>query len=125
MMAVYERTREMGVLAALGMKGREIMALFLLEGSFIGGIGALLGVIIGWLLVQGVASAGGIPLNVFADEGIGGDVIALMGDAIIPSISIWTAVGWGLGVMAIAALASLFPAWQAAHREPAEALHHV
>ena len=39
LMAVFERTREMGVLAALGMKGRQIMGLFLLEGVFIGIVG--------------------------------------------------------------------------------------
>ncbi|MEJ2747929.1 MAG: ABC transporter permease, partial [Anaerolineae bacterium] len=47
LMAVFERTREMGVLAALGMKGRQIMTLFLLEGTFIGFIGAVVGCILG------------------------------------------------------------------------------
>jgi ABC-type lipoprotein release transport system permease subunit len=126
MMAVYERTREMGVLAALGMKGREIMGLFLLEGAFIGGLGAFIGVVLGWALVQGIAAAGGIPLSSFTEQGgIGGDMMALMGDALLPAISFTTALGWGIAVMIIAALASLIPAWQAAHSEPAEALHHV
>ena len=43
LMAVFERTREMGVLAALGMKGRQIMGLFLLEGTLIGVVGAVIG----------------------------------------------------------------------------------
>jgi ABC-type antimicrobial peptide transport system permease subunit len=116
----------MGVLAALGMKGREIMGLFLLEGAFIGGLGAFIGVVLGWALVQGIAAAGGIPLSSFTEQGgIGGDMMALMGDALLPAISFTTALGWGIAVMIIAALASLIPAWQAAHSEPAEALHHV
>ena len=41
LMAVYERTREMGVLGALGMKGRQLMSLFMLEGTFVGLFGAL------------------------------------------------------------------------------------
>lgn len=51
MMAVFERTREMGVLAALGMKGRQIMGLFLLEGMLIGGVGAIIGCVLGSLLL--------------------------------------------------------------------------
>ena len=47
MMAVFERTREMGVLAALGMKGRQIMGLFLLEGALIGVVGAVIGCLLG------------------------------------------------------------------------------
>ncbi len=47
MMAVFERTREMGVLAALGMKGRQIMGLFLLEGAMIGLVGAVIGCSLG------------------------------------------------------------------------------
>ena len=58
LMAVYERTREMGVLSALGWKGRQIMALFLLEGMFIGVFGAFVGCLAGWLLVMAVASVG-------------------------------------------------------------------
>ena len=43
LMAVFERTREMGVLAAMGMKGRQIMALFVYEGAFIGLLGGVIG----------------------------------------------------------------------------------
>jgi ABC-type lipoprotein release transport system permease subunit len=121
LMAVYERTREMGVLAALGMKSRQLMGLFLLEGTFIGIIGAVLGCLVSWLLVATVARIG-IYLPVM--EGTG-DITALIGSRLYPSIPIANIVFYGVAVVIIAALASLFPAWQASHNEPAESLHHI
>jgi ABC-type lipoprotein release transport system permease subunit len=41
LMAVYERTREIGLLGAMGLKPRQIAALFILEGTMIGVVGAL------------------------------------------------------------------------------------
>ena len=121
LMAVYERTREMGVLAALGMKGRQLMGLFLLEGMFIGVIGAVLGCIISWLLIV-VVARGGIDYSMA--EGTG-DITALIGNRIYPSIPIANIVFYGIAVVFIAALASLIPAWQASRNEPAESLHHI
>lgn len=121
LMAVYERTREMGVLAALGMKGRQLMALFLLEGMFIGLIGAVIGCIASWLLVTAVAQVG---IDYSFAQGTG-DITALLGDRLYPSIPIINIVYYGIAVVVIAALASLIPAWQAARNEPAEALHYI
>jgi ABC-type lipoprotein release transport system permease subunit len=123
LMAVFERTREMGVLAALGMKGRQIMTLFLLEGTFIGFIGAVVGCILGWLLVVVVNQAGGIDFSFASD--LGGDITALMGTHLYPIIPAVDIIGYGISVLVIAALASLIPAWQASHNEPAESLHHI
>ncbi len=121
LMAVYERTREMGVLAALGMKGRQLMGLFLLEGMFIGVIGAVIGCIVSWLLVSAVARVG---IDYGIAEGTG-DITALIGNRLYPSIPAINIVFYGLSVVFIAALASLIPAWQASHNEPAESLHHI
>ncbi|MCZ7674054.1 MAG: FtsX-like permease family protein, partial [Chloroflexi bacterium] len=76
LMAVYERTREMGVLAALGMKGRQITSLFLLEGTFIGAFGAFIGVILGALLVFVLAQSGGIPIGDLTQSANGAEVYA-------------------------------------------------
>jgi ABC-type lipoprotein release transport system permease subunit len=54
-----------------------------------------------------------------------GEVTALMGDRIYTSYSVSGIIMQGIAVAVIAALASLFPAWQASRQEPAEALHHV
>ena len=121
LMAVYERTREMGVLAALGMKGRQLMALFLLEGMFIGVIGAVIGCTLSWLLVLAVGQVG---IDYSMAEGTG-DITALIGNRLYPSIPITNVVFYGIAVVFIAALASLIPAWQASRSEPAESLHHV
>ncbi len=121
LMAVYERTREMGVLAALGMKGRQLMALFLLEGMFIGVIGAVIGCVLSWLLVLAVSRVG---IDYSYAQGTG-DITALIGNRLYPSISIIDIIYYGIAAVIIAALASLIPAWQASRKEPAESLHHV
>jgi ABC-type lipoprotein release transport system permease subunit len=121
LMAVYERTREMGVLAALGMKSRQLMGLFLLEGIFIGIVGAILGCLVSWLLVAAVARVG---IDYSLAEGTG-DITALIGNRLYPHIPVANIIFYGVAVVFIAALASLIPAWQASRNEPAESLHHV
>ena len=120
-MAVFERTREMGVLAALGMKGRQIMGLFLLEGAFIGIVGAIIGCGLGALLIGWVGQVG---IDLSAASGMG-EVMALLGDRLYPSITLADLLSRGILVIVIAAIASLYPAWQASRKEPAQALHHV
>ena len=122
MMAVFERTREMGVLAALGMKGRQIMGLFLMEGAMIGLVGAVIGCSLGLALSWGVAQVGGIDYSFASDMG---EITALMGDHLIPTYSLTDAVRQGAIVVIIATLAALYPAWNASRNEPAQALHHV
>jgi ABC-type lipoprotein release transport system permease subunit len=122
LMAVFERTREMGVLAALGLKGRQVMGLFLLEGALIGVVGAVVGCTLGALLLLALGQVG-LDFST-ATQGMG-EITALMGDRIYPSFTAAGIIGRGVAVAVIAALASLYPAWQAARQEPAQALHHV
>ncbi len=121
MMAVFERTREMGVLAALGMKGRQIMGLFLLEGALIGLVGTIIGCVLGLLLL---AVVGHVGIDLGFASGMG-EVGALMGDRLYPSVTVAGVISRGVAVAVIATLASLYPAWQASRKEAAEALHHV
>ena len=124
LMAVYERTREMGVLAALGMKGRQITLLFLLEGTFIGLFGAVVGVVAGALLVTAVGQSG-IDIGSLTEAAGDVEVYALMGERMYPALSIPTTIGYAVLVVIISMIASFFPAWQASGKEPAEALHHI
>jgi ABC-type lipoprotein release transport system permease subunit len=118
LMAVFERIREMGILAALGMKGRQILLMFLLEAFTLGLAGVLVGIALG---SAGVAYLSRVGLYV-GEIGASAENITygtrmyahfVPGD--ILSLSAWTLV--------ITLLASLYPAWFAARMEPVEALH--
>lgn len=122
LMAVFERTREMGILAATGMKGRQIMGLFLWEGAFIGVVAAAIGCALATLLLLYLAQQG---MDFSFASGMGGEAVALMGERIYPSFTAANTLNRGIAVALIAALASLYPAWQASRQEPAQALHHV
>lgn len=125
LMAVFERTREMGVLAAMGLKGRQVMGLFVLEGAFIGLVGAVIGCLISWLLIMWLNRTGIDFSAMYTDLDQAGELYALMGTQLYPAISVTTIIVYGLAAVVIAALAALIPAWQAANREPAESLHFV
>ena len=53
--SLIERTREIGILKALGMKSRTVLAIFLCESVIIGLIGAVVGIVLGWILADIVA----------------------------------------------------------------------
>ena len=121
LMAVFERTREIGLLAAMGLKRWELLVLFLLEGMLIGLLGALLGGVLGGLVVSIVGKVG----IAFSSAAEMGEMMALMGDRLYPRLALNLLLGRAVTVAIIAALASLYPAWRASRREPAEALHYV
>lgn len=125
LMAVFERTREMGVLAAMGMTGRQIMGLFVLEGALIGFLGAVLGCVGSWLLVRSLNQTGIDLSSVYADFQDAGEIYALMGTTLYPAIEVGTIVAYGFSAVVVGAVASWIPARRAARREPAESLHYV
>ncbi len=120
LMAVFERTREIGIMAAMGMKRWETMVLFLLEGTFIGLLGAVAGCVVGGLINLYLGQVG-LPWAAAEYS----ELTALMGDRLYFDVGIGLLLSRGLTVIFIAALAALYPAWQASRREPAEALHYV
>ena len=125
LMAVFERTREMGVLAALGMKGQQVMSLFVMEGAFIGLVGSVIGCILAWLLVAWVNRSGIDFSSIVSDLDNAGELYAMMGTVLYPAISASTIINYGIAGVIVAALAALIPAWQAARKEPAESLHFI
>jgi ABC-type lipoprotein release transport system permease subunit len=122
LMSVFERTREMGILAALGMKGRQIMGMFLMESATLGLLGILLGVGLGSLGVYYLATVG----ISYGDVDMA--AVAGTGSGFAMGNRIYGAFQWGdTAVLAVVCLviilaASLYPAWFATRKEPIEAL---
>ena len=121
LMAVYERTREIGVLGALGLKPSQISLLFILEGMLIGLVGVGLGVVLG-LAFNGMMRATGLDFTAYSGMT---SYTALITDKVYPSWGIGRLLSRALTVAIIAALAAVIPAREAARRDPAEALHYV
>jgi ABC-type lipoprotein release transport system permease subunit len=115
-MSVYERTREIGILAAIGMKGRRIMAMFFAESSLLAVGGILMGLVIGGLLVYYATHFGFYIGNI----GVTG---MTLGDRIYASLSINDAVNLTILAFIVTLLAALYPALLAARMEPVKALH--
>ena len=115
-MAVFERTREIGILSAIGMKGRGIMAQFLAEAALLATGGVIGGLIIGGALVA-YFTVYGIYIG---DYGISG---VLFEDHIYAHLTLENTINLTVLTYIITLIASLYPARLAARLEPVEALH--
>ncbi len=121
LMSVFERVREMGILAALGMKGRQIMQMFLYEAAVLGLVGIVLGVLLGSAAVA-YLSNNGIYIGDASASAVGNIAIGnTMYAMFVPA----TVAGLSLGTLVVILLASLYPAWIAARLEPVQALHTI
>ena len=115
-MAVFERTREIGILSAIGMKGRGIMAQFLAEAALLA-----TGGVIGGLIIGGAAVAYFTIYGIYiGDYGITG---VLFEDRIYAHLTLANTINLALVTYVITLVASLYPARLAARLEPVEALH--
>jgi ABC-type lipoprotein release transport system permease subunit len=121
LMAVYERTREIGLLGALGLRPGQISLLFILEGTMMGIVGVAVGIAFG-LLLNGLLKQVGMDLSAMSTAT---SYMALLNGKIYPSWGLENIIWRGLTVLIIASLAALYPAFEASRREPAEALHYV
>ena len=121
LMAVYERTREIGLLGALGLKPRQISTLFILEGTMMGIVGVAFGTVFGLSLM---ALLGRVGLDYSGFSTIT-SYTALITGRVYPTLGVEKLPARALTVAIIAALAAVIPAREAAQREPAEALHYV
>ncbi len=100
LVVVTERTREIGLRKSLGARRRDILNQFLVESSFLAGLGGLAGVFLAWIAAMAVSATTPIPMA-------------------LP----WTSVFLGVGLSAVVGLFfGIYPARQAARLDPIQAL---
>ena len=107
LMAVHERTRETGIMMAIGWSDRRIMTTIVIEGMIMGLAGSVIG----------------IPLGFFACSFF--DWLPTIGTYLSFSPSLDIVLISVAGAFLLAALGSLYPAWLAVSQTPAEALRRA
>jgi ABC-type lipoprotein release transport system permease subunit len=114
-MSVYERTREIGILSAIGMRGGRIMVLFLAESALLAVGGVLMGVVLG------VASAYLFNIHGFyiGNMGLTGFTVA---DTIFAKLTLNDTINLSILTFIVTILAGLYPAIMASRLQPVEAL---
>lgn len=120
MMVIYERTREIGTIGALGMTGGQIVLLFVLEAIIIGAIGSFIGTIAGGG-IDFLLSRVGINLNALT----GGSVDFAVTDIMYPRFGLSLLFWSFLFGLIVASAVAYIPARRSAKVEPAEALRAV
>jgi ABC-type lipoprotein release transport system permease subunit len=114
-MAVFERTREIGILSAIGMKSRSVLLMFLIESSLLAVGGVIMGLILGGLLVAYFTHFG----FYIGHMGISGMMI---GNTVYAKLTVQDTVNLTIIAFIITLLAGLYPAILAARLEPVQAL---
>jgi ABC-type lipoprotein release transport system permease subunit len=114
-MSVYERTREIGILSAIGMRGGRILWLFLAESSLLAVGGVIMGLVLGllatyWFNVNGFY---------IGNMGITG---MLVSDRIFAKLTLDNVIRLSVMTFIVTLLAGLYPAVMASRMEPVEAL---
>ena len=113
-MAVYERIREIGTIAAIGTLPGKILNMFVIEGFCLGVVGAVIGNIVGIALVI-ILNMSRITFNFGLQQGLVLQATIKPADLLIISLT----------VIIVSVIASLQPAFKASRMEPIEALRHV
>jgi len=111
MMNVRERTREIGIMMALGGDARDLQRLFVVESAGLGALGGAAGLIVGAGLVLGLDWG----INLYLDS-LGVPPVTVLDTSLVVALAIWG------GAVIVSLLAGILPARRAARIEPADAL---
>lgn len=117
LMAVMERMRELGILIAVGMKKRKILAMILLETLWLSITGGIIGIILGGLTISHFSHAG-INFSIVASglESFGAAVV------IFPFLPMNMYLSLPVMIVIAAGLSALLPVWKAVHIQPSKTI---
>ncbi len=119
---VADKRSDIAVLRTMGVSARQVMAIFIVQGSAVGFIGTLIGAVLGCVIAVSLA-----PI-VSAVESVSGMQMFDPGVVYIsqlPSVLLWQDVLFTCGIaLLLSFIATLYPAYRAAQIEPAEALRY-
>ena len=121
-MIVVEKTRDIGILKALGAPSGGVMSIFLGYGVSLGAVGTGAGIVLGLLFVRYINEIADVVQKITGQE-IFDPTIYYFSE--IPTIvSPWMVAGVAVGAIAIAVTASVLPSLRAARLHPVEALRY-
>jgi len=112
--AIYERTREIGIMKAIGASRGDVLKLFMAEASLIGFLGGVVGLVLGSLLGRGVDWVAHLYLQAQEVTGIGS----------LSVVPWWLAAGAVAFATLVGLVAGVYPAFQAARLDPVAALRY-
>lgn len=106
--AVLERTKEIGIMKALGAKNSSILLIYVVEAGFVGALGGIIGVFLGFLISSGA-----------------GLIAAQFGFSFLkPAFPLWLSVGSVLFAFTVGAVSGVLPAIRASKLKPVDALRY-
>ena len=120
LMVILERTRELGMLMAIGMSGKRIFIMIMLETVFLSLVGAIVGEILSYTLIEYLGVAG-IDLSSMAQgiESVGFSVVSY------PKLDLYSYVEITIMVFITSVIASIYPAYKAVKLNPTEAIRSI
>jgi putative ABC transport system permease protein len=132
LVSVIERTKEIGVMKAVGFRDREVLSVFLLEALMVGVFGGVLGIALGVVAAYGLPALLGGSLffgqgfrpparGGFGPPGFGGQSASITITPVIPLDTV--AIAYGFAIL-VCLVAGIYPAWRAARLDPIKAIRY-
>ncbi|MCF6775952.1 lipoprotein-releasing ABC transporter permease subunit [Thiotrichales bacterium 19X7-9] len=121
-MVVTDKQADIAILRTIGASSRQIMSIFIVQGTLIGIIGIVIGVILGVILAINTTEIVNWIQQVFHVQFLSANVYYI--DFLPSKLELWDIIHVSIVAFILSVLATLYPAWRASRIQPAEALRY-